>query len=234
MKKEFKTSLSVFSAMVVKSPFDEFILPALIKEGNQLDIEWLPTTLILEKLHANQHADIIIASDEAIERLVEDGFIIKNSIRMLVNSSIGFATLQGAKVLDFSTTKSMISSLLSYNKISYSVKGLSGILFDKLIHQLSISDEIKKRAVLVNSGLTAERVICGDAELAIQQISELRAVKGVQIVGKIPNELNCHLSFSVGIHRDSDFILEAEKIICYFIDKINKEIYVENGLEPRY
>ena len=54
---------------------------------------------------------------------------------------------------------------------------------------MGIASEINARARLTPSGFTAERLVTGEAELAVQQISELKQVSGVEIVGPIPLHL---------------------------------------------
>ena len=41
----------------------------------------------------------------------------------------------------------------------------------------------------ITSGFTAERLVSGEADLAVQQISELKQVDGIEVVGPIP--LSC-------------------------------------------
>jgi molybdate transport system substrate-binding protein len=54
---------------------------------------------------------------------------------------------------------------------------------------LGVASEINARARIIPSGLTAELLVAGEADLAVQQISELKQVAGVEVIGAIPREL---------------------------------------------
>jgi len=79
--------------------------------------------------------------------------------------------------------------------VAYSRIGASGIFFAQLIERMGIASEINARARITPSGFTAERLVSGEADLAVQQISELKLVPGVEIVGPVPLELQSRRCF---------------------------------------
>ena len=70
----------------------------------------------------------------------------------------------------------MRATLLGGESVAYSRIGASGILFAQLIERMGIAAEINARATIIPSGFTAERLVSGEADLAVQQISELKLV----------------------------------------------------------
>ena len=77
--------------------------------------------------------------------------------------------------------------------------GTSGIYVSGLVDRLGIGAEVKRKAVLVHGGTSADRVVSGEAEVAVQQISELLPVKGVVLVGPLPPEIQNYTVYSAGI-----------------------------------
>ncbi len=67
--------------------------------------------------------------------------------------------------------------------------GSSGIYLARLFEGWGIADQIRSKAVLVPGGLVATRVVSGEAELAIHQISEILAVAGADLVGPLPTDI---------------------------------------------
>src|SRR5204863_165604 len=65
----------------------------------------------------------------------------------------------------------------------------SGIYVAKLFQQLGIASQMQPKSVLVRGGLAAERVARGEAEIALQQASELRLVPSVKFAGMLPAEV---------------------------------------------
>ena len=95
-------------------------------------------------------------------------------------------------------------TLLAARSVAYSRLGASGVYFAQLIVRMGIADEINAKATVVEQGFTAERLVSGEADLAVQQISELMAVEGVDILGKLPPEANTGAVFSAGLFTGAD------------------------------
>ena len=58
--------------------------------------------------------------------------------------------------------------------------GSSGVYLAGLFARLGVADRIGPKAVLVPGGLVATRVVTGEADLALHQVSEILAVDGGQ------------------------------------------------------
>lgn len=85
---------------------------------------------------------------------------------------------------------------------------------------------------MVPAGFTAERLISGEADLAIQQISELKQVKGIEVVGPIPPELQTPGLFSAGITTNAKRPVGAERLLRYLASPEVAPVLRETGLEP--
>ncbi len=67
--------------------------------------------------------------------------------------------------------------------------GSSSIYLTQLFEKMGLAAQIKAKAVLVPGGLVAQRVVSGEADIAIHQIGEILAVPGAVLVGPIPAEI---------------------------------------------
>jgi molybdate transport system substrate-binding protein len=116
--------------------------------------------------------------------------------------------------------------------IAYSGLGASGIFFAQLIAQLGIAADINARATIVPQGFTAERLLSGEADLAVQQISELKQVRGVAIVGPIPLHLQSPAVFSAGRLVASKNAAQADRLLKFLASSEAAPVLRESGLEP--
>jgi len=107
--------------------------------------------------------------------------------------------------------------------------GASGIYFAQLIERLGIA-EINARAT-VTSGFTAEKLVSAEADLAVQQISELKLVDGVEIVGPIPPTLQTPAVFSAGRMAASKRIEQSDRLLRYLTSPEVLPLLLESGLE---
>ena len=71
------------------------------------------------------------------------------------------------------------------------------------------------RRPIIPQGFTAERLVTGEADLAVQQISELKQVAGIEVVGPIPHELQTPAVFSAGRMAASAKAAEADRLLRF-------------------
>lgn len=82
--------------------------------------------------------------------------------------------------------------------------GTSGMHFVKVIRQLGIEDAIAVKRVPPRAGeLIGAEVARGDADIAVQQISELLPVPGIQILDLLPAELQQIVTFGATLFPQS-------------------------------
>jgi molybdate transport system substrate-binding protein len=86
--------------------------------------------------------------------------------------------------------------------------------------------------VIIPAGFTAEQVVSGAADLAVQQISELKQVEGVEIVGPIPRELQTPAVFSAGRMTASTEVAQSDRLLKYLASPEVAPVLRDSGLEP--
>ena len=152
------------------------------KSGARIDADFAPTVRLLERLREGEVADVLILTDEGLAGLIAAGHVVADSRVDLARSWVGLAVKAGEAHPDISTEANLRATLLAARSVAYSRLGASGIFFAQLIARMGIEKEINARATISPMGFTAERIIAGDADVAIQQVSELKQVAGVEIV----------------------------------------------------
>jgi molybdate transport system substrate-binding protein len=121
-------------------------------------------------------------------------------------------------------------ALLAAGTIAHTVHGASGKLVPALLGKLGIAGEVK--TVTRPGGLIGTVVVAGEAEIAIQQISELLAVPGVELVGALPDALQTVLESAAAIFGNSTNALAAEALLAFFSAPECADVMREKGLEP--
>ena len=104
--------------------------------------------------------------------------------------------------------------------------------YKALIEKLGIADAIKAKAARQAGGLVAEIVAAGKAELAVQQIPELMVVKGVDVVGPLPKEIQQTTVSTIGIFADSKAPKEARALYDFLLTADAKRVMKAKGHEP--
>ena len=200
--------------------------------GAHIDADFAPTLALLDRLRGGEGADVVILTREGLSELVHEGRVVADSCVDLARSYVGLAVTAGAVQPDIATEPALRAALLGARAVAYSRIGASGILFAQLIERLGIAAEINARAVIIPSGFTAERLVSGEADLAVQQISELKQVGGIEVVGPIPHQLQTPAVFSAGRMAASQKADRADRLLHYLASPEVALMLRDCGLEP--
>ena len=165
-----------------------FILDQYQHNNSSLRISYGTTLELVENCIANKDVDAILVTNSGINALLKQHKLVETSVTTIAKTGIGIAIAKNAEGFDISTAKSFQDTLLQCKSIAFTQYGASGMYFAKLIQQLNIENEILSKAIRPEGGLVATLVENHQAELAVQLVSEIKAVKGVDLLGLIPEE----------------------------------------------
>lgn len=201
------------------------------KSGTSIDADFAPTVRLLQRLKEGETADVLILTDEGLAGLIAAGSVVAASRVDLARSWVGLAVKAGEAHPDISTEASLRTTLLAARSVAYSRLGASGIFFAQLIAKMGIEKEINARATISPMGFTAERIITGEADVAIQQLSELKQVNGIEIVGPLPHHLQTPAVFSAGRMTASTQIAGSDLLLKFLSSPEATPALIESGLE---
>jgi molybdate transport system substrate-binding protein len=207
------------------------IAPILARRGLDLAPTFGATNMLLGLMAEGKSADVAILVDAAIGELVRQGRIVAGSRRDLARSAIGIAVAAGAPKPDIGTVAAFRQAMLAARAIGYSKSGASGLHFAELIVRLGIADEVTRKAT-VQDGVVGELAAKGVVEIAVQQISELKLVDGIDIVGSLPDELQKLTVFSAGVFTASAQPAQAASLIAALATPEVEAVMRTKGLEP--
>jgi molybdate transport system substrate-binding protein len=180
--------------------------------GARIDADFGPTLALLDRLRDGEAADVVILTRQALADLAAKATVVPDSCVDLARSYVGIAVKAGAAHPDIATQAALRATLLGARAVAYSRLGASGIFFSGLIERMGIAAEINARALVIPQGFTAERLVTGEADLAVQQLSELKQVAGIEVVGPIPPELQIPAVFSAGRLKASKRVAQSDAL----------------------
>jgi molybdate transport system substrate-binding protein len=112
-------------------------------------------------------------------------------------------------------------------------RGTSGKFFDeKVLPALGIRDEVRAKATLGQGGFIAEKVASGEVEIAFHQITELLPVKGVTLVGPLPDPLQKRTTYTALLARNPKHPAAARSLLDFLVSPAGRGTFVEHGFAP--
>jgi molybdate transport system substrate-binding protein len=220
--------------LAIMGAVNQTILPAYRAGGHDADIIWDPTTRLMERVNAGERADVVVAITWAIDELMSRGIVSADSRTPVARAQLGIAVRAGAPKPDIGTVEALRQTLLAAPSIVYSRAGASGIYFEQLIDKLGIGAEVRAKSIVIPAGLTAELLPHGQAEMAIQQISELMAVPGVDVVGPVPADVQTNTDFEAAIFTEASNPAGARRFIAALVSPQARRAYEATGLVPLF
>ncbi len=202
------------------------------ENGVRIDADFAPTLALLDRLRGGEAADVVILTREGLDGLRANGTVVAESCVDLARSFVGIAVKAGSVHPDIATEPAFRATLLGARAVAYSALGASGIFFAQLIERMGIASEINARARIIPQGFTAERLLSGEADLAVQQISELKLVAGVEVIGPIPLHLQSPAVFSAGRLAASKNVAHSDRLLKFLASPEAAPVLRESGLEP--
>jgi molybdate transport system substrate-binding protein len=184
------------------------------------------------RLERGEAADVLILVGYALDDLIKKGKAVPGSRVDLVNSKIGVAVKAGSPKPDISTADAVKRALLAAKSVAYSDSASGVYVSTEMFDKLGIAADMKDKAKKIPATPVAEIVAKGEAELGLQQISELKAVSGVDIVGPLPEALQKITVFSAGIATASKEPEAGRALIKFLASPAARQTIVSSGLEP--
>jgi molybdate transport system substrate-binding protein len=173
-------------------------------------------------------ADVVILSREGLGELMAEGRIVAGTDVDLAQTPLGLAVRTEAPKPDISTVDALKQTLLRAKSVTFSSSTTGIYLATKLFPRLGIADEMARKTT--TSGVAA--VASGDAEIAVQPVSELLHVSGVDFVGTIPTEIQYVSIFAAAVVAGSKEPKASQQLIAFLISKDATTAIKKSGMEP--
>ena len=222
-----RTSLTVFTSNATRAVLDSLATAYERESAHSVTVQSDSASVMLARIRGGASADAAVLNASDIEELAQLGKLAR--CRPFARSRIGFAVRAGTAHPDISSVEALKRALLEARSIAHTVHGASGKLVPGLLERLGIAREIV--AVTRPGGLIGKVVAAGEAAIAIQQISELLAVPGIEVVGPLPDEVQTVLESAAGVFVTSGNANIAESMLRFFTAPAAAAVLRERGLE---
>ena len=230
--------IKVLSTTAMKTVFEE-LAPAFERAtGNRLAVTLGPSLRLEKQLAEGEAADMAIVSASGARDLVASGRMVAGSVVEIAKSSIGVAVAKGAPKPDLSTVEGFKRAMLAAKTIACSRPvggGQSGVHIAKVFADLGITEQMQAKSRYGAggpAGLAGLMVLRGEADIGIQQMAELMAVDGIDVVGPLPPEIQMVTSFVAAIPTNASHAAAGRAVIAFLITPDAKRVLKAKGLDP--
>ena len=205
--------------------------------GDHLVSEWGPSmgatrNAIPARLARGEAIDVVIMVGEALDKLMAEGGLEPGSKVVLASSPIACAVRHGAAPPDIGTVDGLRSAFLQARRVAYSDSASGEYIKQKLMDTLGIRRQMEGKAAQIPATPVGEIIAHGDADFGCQQRSELKPVKGIDIVGLLPREVQLKTEFAGALVRGSRHPEAGRALLHFLAAPANAQAIEATGLEP--
>jgi molybdate transport system substrate-binding protein len=183
-------------------------------------------------IRAGEPTDVIVLASNVMEELEAEGHIVPGSRADFARSGIAVAVPSGVQEPSVKDEESVKQAMLQARTICYS-SGPSGDHLKRLWERWGIAEIISPRAIQAPPGVPVGTLLGnGEADLGVQQLSELLDIAGIRILGPLPAKIQAVTVFSAGVCNASSKKEEAHAVVAYFASSETEPAKRQHGMEP--
>lgn len=222
----------VFSTISAKEALIELVPEFERASGHKVNITYAGGSDLSQRILNGTRGDLFIGPEEFSDPLMKEGKLLTGSRTAFARSSTGLAVRAGVAKPDISSPEKLKNALLAAGAVSYSA-GASGMHFVKVIERLGIADAIAAKRVVPRAGELVGAVVArGAADIAVQQISELLPVPGIEILDPLPAELQQTIIYGATAFPQSTQREAAQAFVSYLRSETARAVLRSKGLDP--
>ena len=199
-------------------------------QGVKAEVRFVLTSVLAKEIEQGAAFDIALMPRPELDALAARCAIAPGTQTDVARSAVGLAVRQGTPKPDISTVEALKRTLLASRTIGYS-DGPSGAYVADLLQRLGIAEETRSKTRLTSRPV-AEIVAGGEAEVGMQQIVAILPVKGADLVGPLPSELQNVIVYAAGIAAAAANPDAAAAFIGFMATPEVARIIRAKGLEP--
>jgi molybdate transport system substrate-binding protein len=147
-------------------------------------------------------------------------------------SGIGVVVKAGAPHPDVSTIAGLKAALLAAPSIAYSDSASGVYIQNEMFKKLGIEDQVRSKARMIPAEPVGAVVARGEAALGFQQISELKPIAGIDLVGPLPPGAQQVTVFSGGVLVSSTHKAGARALLAFLSSPAAADAIRRSGMDP--
>jgi molybdate transport system substrate-binding protein len=180
------------------------------------------------QLRRGEPADVVIMNRAGLDDLIAEGKIAAGTDVDLGRTLLAVAVRAGAPKPDISTIDAFKQTLLRARSVTVDASTSGIYLTTKAFPRLGIAEEMAGKTIKEGAPALAS----GKAEIAVMLVSEILPVKGTEVVGTVPADIQDASVFSAAVVAGAEDVEAAKRLIAFLASQSASAAITRSGMEP--
>ena len=226
------TTLRLISSMATKPLLADLVaLYQARAPGVHVQVESVGGVDAAQRVQAGEAFDVVVLASDAIDKLIASGHVLSGSRVDLVHSSVAVAVPAGQPVPDISSEDALRQAVLTAPSVGLST-GPSGVQLRQLFERWGILPHIEPKLVQAKPGVPVGALLAkGEVTLGFQQLSEMRGVTGITVLGPLPQAVQITTTFSGSVANSSTQPEAVRQLLAFWAAADCTPCKVRHGME---
>jgi molybdate transport system substrate-binding protein len=200
--------------------------------GNKVVATYALAATQKQKAESGETFDLILVTPAQVDDLVKKDKVVADTRTVVARSGLAFIVKAGARKPDVGTVDAFKRTLLDAKSITYTKEGVSGVLFAEIIAKLGIAEALTPKTQYTSAGEQASaNVVEGKAELGVLPVSEILPVKGAEVGGLFPPELQQYIVMAAGVSTHAPQGAAARELLKYMTAPAADPVLKAKGMQ---
>src|SRR5262245_1207555 len=227
--------INAFISTAIKAATDELLPPFERANGQTIRASYAPSGALIPRFDRGEPVDVFLTDSAAIDELIKRGKVVAPRTD-LARTGISIAVRKGATQTNVSSTRALTRALLAARTVAHAAPAGGSITaahIQGVFQRLGIAAEVTPKVKLAGggpNGRVSVLVSSGEAEIGLQQVSELMSNPEVEVIGMLPAELQQMTTYSAGATTSARQLDAAQAFIRHLAAPAAMTIYRAKGL----
>jgi molybdate transport system substrate-binding protein len=229
--------INAFISTAIKAVTDELLPPFERANGHAIRASYGPSGALIPRFERGEAVDVFLTDRTAIDTLIKQGKVVAPGVD-LARTGIGIAVRKGAPKPDVSTPEALKRALLAARTVGHAAPAGGSITaahIQGVFQGLGIASQVTPKVKLAAggpNGRVSVLVASGEAEIGLQQVSELLSNPEAEVIGMLAAELQQTTIYSAGITTSARQAEAAQALIRALRAPSTAALYKVKGLDP--
>lgn len=224
--------IKVFCTNGVKAVVEELIPRFEQTSGDKVVLQFEPSTQLRKRIDAGEPFDLVIMTTALVDDEIKAGKLSNDGRTFIARSGLGVSIRAGAKKPNIATVDNFKRALLDADSITFAQQGASAQPFEVLVAKLGITSQLRPKYNLRNTAAeVGDAVATGIVALGIAPVSEILPVRGVDLVGPFPKEVQSYVEMTGAASASAKQKDEAKKLLAFLVAPANLPVFTAKGMQ---